>query len=351
MLCAVPRPGVLLLPTLLAFLLLPGCGDPEPAPALPADAGAFLAGWAEPSGDAIDEATGYPTRIRRLKDGAEMVLIPAGTFWMGAVPGDELAKQAKDEHPRHEVTLTRAYYLDVYEVTNAQFERFADETDHVTAPELSGDAAVFTPQAADEHDAWHDTLGAYWRAPWSGATRPDDWARLPVVFVSWDDARDYCAWAGTTLPTEAEFERALRAGKEGAIYPWGDTLPPPAGSGNFQDKNFRAALGEGATGAFADYDDGYLRTAPVGSYPPNAYGVHDLSGNVWEWCFDGFEADFYASSPRTDPVGRVVDSGRVRRGGGWMTGSGGRLRCSWRGVADATVCRDYLGFRCVRRLP
>lgn len=343
-------PGMLrpwLLPILL-LVLCPGCGEETANPGVEA----FLAGWAEPVSDAVDEATGYPSRIRRIEDCAEMVLVPGGTFLMGAVPDDARAKDVEDEHPRREVTLTKAYYLDVHEVTNAQFLAFAEATVHVTKPELLGWAVVFSPEDADGPDAWIETPGASWRLPWERATRPSDWERHPVVLVSWSDASEYCAWVGATLPTEAQFERALRGGAEGQVYPWGDAVPPkPPLRGNFQDVAFRERVGPQATGALSDYDDGHVRTAPVTSYPPNAYGLHDLSGNVWEWCRDGFQADFYATSPSTDPVASQLDPGRVRRGGGWMTGTGGRLRCSWRGVADAVVCRDYMGFRCAKPLP
>lgn len=333
---------------LLPVLVCVACGDDPPQAAAPA----FLAGWAEPVGPAVDEATGYPSRIRRLRDGMEMVLVPAGTFWMGAVPGDRLGADVPDEHPRHEVTLTKAYYLDVHEVTNAQFEAFVAAAEHVTKPEMLGWAVVFSPEDADDEGAWVETPGASWRLPWAHATKPDDWAAHPVVHVSWADAGDYATWAGAELPTEAQFERALRAGVDDHLYPWGDEMPPgPPLRGNFQDRSFRALVGEGATGALEPYDDGHARTAPVMTYPPNGYGLHDLAGNVWEWCRDGFQRDAYTESPRTDPVAPHTDPGRIRRGGGWMTGKGGRLRCSWRGVADAFVCRDYVGFRLARSLP
>ena len=140
---------------------------------------------------------------------------------------------------------------------------------------------------------------------------------------------------------------------DGQVHPWGDAMPPasPPPSGNFQDEAFRRFVGPSATNALPGYDDGYVRTAPVKSFPANAYGVHDLSGNVWEWCEDGFVADLYTEAARVDPVAPHGDPGRVRRGGGWMTGTGGRLRASWRGAADAVVCRDYVGFRCARALP
>jgi len=335
---------------LLPLVLCVGCGDPGST--VTTEVEAFLAGWAEPVGDGLDEATGYPMHIRRLRDGMEMALVPAGTFLMGALPGDALGKGVDDEHPRHEVTLTKAYYVDVHEVTNEQFLAFAEATEHVTKPELRDWARVFSPQPGSEEHAWIETPGASWRSPQTGATRQDDWEHHPVVLVSWGDATAYAAWAGAELPTEAQFERALRAGVADAIYPWGDEMPPgPPLRGNFQDTAFRERVGPTATGVLREYDDGHVCTAPVMSYPPNDYGLYDLSGNVWEWCRDGWQAEAYTEAPRTDPVGQIMDPGRVRRGGGWMTGKGGRLRCSWRGVADAVVCRDYMGFRLAKSLP
>lgn len=337
-------------PVLLVLALVcAGCGEESTGPDLP---GAFLEGWAEPLGDGVDAATGYPARIRRLKDGMEMVLVPAGTFQMGAVPGDPLGASVPDEHPRHPVTLTKAYYLDVHEVTNEQFLSFAEATTHITKPEVVEWAVVLSPEDGTEGDAWVETPGTSWRLPWAHATKPDDWEQHPVVLVSWGDATEYSEWVGAALPTEAQFERALRAGEEGGIYPWGDAMPPkPPLRGNFQDATFGVYVGPTASGIVPDYDDGHARTAPVMTYPANAYGLYDLSGNVWEWCRDGWGTGGYTGGPRVDPVAPHTEPGRVRRGGGWMTGKGGRLRSSWRGVADAVVCRDYMGFRCARALP
>ena len=234
------------LPILLLLLLSTlGCGDPDTS----GGENEFLAGWAEPVGTELDAATGFPQRIRRLKDGMEMVLVPAGTFRMGVVPGDVLGKDIEDERPRHEVTLTKAYYLDVHEVTNAQFLTFAEATNHATKPEVRNWARVFSPEGRAADDAWAETPGASWRLPLTGATKQDDWEAHPVVLVSWGDATDYAAWAGAELPTEAQFERALRAGVEDAVYPWGDTMPPePPLRGNFQDAAFRKHVGAAATG-------------------------------------------------------------------------------------------------------
>lgn len=301
---------------------------------------AFLRGWAYPSpGDT--GAGGWPLRVRRVRDDADMVLVPAGSFWMGLVPQDP--SRVEDEQPRHEVRLS-AYYMDVTEVTNAQFQRFAEATQHVTNPELEGRAEVFNPEDA----VWRSMAGVSWRRPWPRASGSADWGTHPVVLVSWFDAIAYAAWVGASLPTEAQFERALRGGLDGRIYPWGDGLPPPPRAGNFMDETFQEGLGSARTSALLGYDDGSLRSARVAAYAQNSLGLHDLHGNVWEWCKDGFDEEYYAVAPPEDPCREPSTVTRVRRGGGWNTGQGGRLRCSWRDVADASACRDYCGFRCAR---
>ena len=148
-----------------------------------------------------------------------MVLIPEGTFQMGAVPGDDKAQD--DENLRHAVTLSKAYYLDVIEVSNAQFEKFAQATGHRTAAEVEGKG--FAVKA--DGTGWDMTDGVSWRAPLVGGKRPSAWEKHPVVLVSHDDATAFAAWAA--LPTEAQFERAIRGDGEDRVYPWGDSLPAP----------------------------------------------------------------------------------------------------------------------------
>lgn len=330
------------------------CADPDEASQCADRSGAtrpgtFLAGWAE----AVEEEgigwQGMPKRIRRLRDGGEMVLIEGGRYWMGHVAED--ACVVNDEAPRHRVTLT-PFYLDVTEVANAQFLAFVEATGHETDPEVEGRALVFHPTG--ERDPWREEEGVSWRRPLAAAGRQQDWPRHPVVFVSSDDAIAYCEWVGASLPTEAQYEFVLRQGKESDVFPWGDALPPPPAYGNYMDQTFQAAAGDQETGALANYDDGTLTTAPVGSFSRGCYGTYDISGNVWEWCLDEFVPDYYAyfdGVVSTNPLAGSHGLGRVRRGGGWMTGAGGRLRCSWRGVAARDVCRDYMGFRCAKTVP
>jgi sulfatase modifying factor 1 len=315
-----------------------------PARATPADVAKFLAGWAEAVGPDVDATTGYPKRVKRAKDGGEMILIPAGTFQMGAVPGDADAED--DEKPRHAVTLSKAYYMDAHEVTNEQFERFVTATGHKTAVEKDGKGYI-----ADEEGSGKLTDGASWRAPLPGVKQQADWKAHPVVLVSWDDAKAFSDWDGTSLPTEAQFERALRCGEDGRKYPWGDALPPPAKSGNFADATARRAFPKWKW-PIDGYEDGFERTAPAKSFAPNAYGLYDVSGNVIEWCADRYTGDYYASSPPRDPIGPGSDSTswRVMRGGSWF-GDVTVLRASLRAGVPPFFAYDNCGFRCARTLP
>ena len=254
---------------------------------------AFLSGWAEPVGADLDPVTKYPKRVRRTADGMEMVLIPAGTFPMGAVPEDEDAYD--DESPRHSVTLTSAYYVDEHEVTVGMWRTYARATGK-TMPELRS-------EATDAH---------------------------PMHEVSWEDVQGYLRWANVTLPTEAQWERALRGGTDDFVYPWGAT------------DDAKRRNGDGAS-------DGYDGLAPVKSYSANGYGLYDMSGNAWEWCLDGQRT--YTPGPATDPEGpRSAGSARVVRGGSWINDAR-KFRASTRNFVGPTLADGDLGFRCARGLP
>ena len=222
----------------------------------------------------------------------EMVLIPAGKFTMGR----EGARP--DQAPEHEVYLS-AYYIDVHEVTVAQYMRFCGETGH-DAP-------------------------AFWRNDKLPELSDPD---KPIVGVSWYDAQAYAAWAGRRLPTEAEWERAS-VGPHGWRFPWGD-------SWEASRCNSRAA-------------DSYKYTAPVMSFAGGATtdGVHDLAGNVWEWCADPYGAGYYGESPRRNPRGPQVGGTRVLRGGSWDE-EGDSLSGRYRFYAEPSYQNWNVGFRCAR---
>lgn len=152
----------------------------------------------------------------------------------------------------------------------------------------------------------------------------------PVVGVNWNDAKAFADWAGERLPTEAEWEKADRGGLVGKKYPWGDTLTN-------NDANFGGAGGK-------DKWDG---TAPVGSFAPNGYGLYDMAGNVWEWCADWYDGNYYANSPKSNPTGPSSGQYKVLRGGS-CDSSDDYMRTAYRNYSDPGSTEYYLsfGFRC-----
>ena len=248
------------------------------------------------------------------KDGAKMVLIPAGEFLMGSNDGDP------DEKPVHTVYV-EAFYMDVYEVTNAQYKKFVDAN----------------PQWGKDHIPRLYHYGNYLNH-WTGNSYPRGKGDHPVVYVSWYGAMAYAEWAGKRLPTEAEWEKAARGGLVGKKYPWGDS-PPDSSKAN--------------------YDDNVGDTTPVGSYPPNGCGLYNMGGNVWEWCLDAYDENFYQNSPRRNPIAGAdsivnvinnftnVKNSRVVRGGSW--GSGPKsLRVANRSWLGPSYSINSYGFRCAR---
>ena len=201
-----------------------------------------------------------------LKDSSVMVKVPAGEFWMGSPPGEGDG----DEGPQHKVYVSE-FYVDKHEVTNRQFERFVRAIAYRTDAEKKGSGWVY-----DEYKGkWVDKKGVSWRDYYDYATE-----KHPVVLVSWNDARAYCKWVGKQLPTEAEWEKAAR-GIDARKYPWGSGKPTGSKC-NFADRSADLGWSDKST------DDGYARTAPVGTYPQGVspYGCMDMAGNVWEWCND-----------------------------------------------------------------
>ncbi|MBI5946193.1 MAG: SUMF1/EgtB/PvdO family nonheme iron enzyme [Chloroflexi bacterium] len=224
----------------------------------------------------------------RPKDGMAMVYVPKGAFIMGSSSGDP------DEQPAHEVYLD-AYWIDQTEVTYTMFARFT--------PARSG------RQAADG--------------------------------VSWEQAAEYCAWVGSRLPTEAEWEKAAR-GTDERVYPWGNQ-PPTGDLVNFADRNSRLNWED------TNVDDRYGAVAPVGSYPAGAsiYSALDMAGNVAEWVNDWYDQAYYSASPLTNPRGPGVGDFRVLRGGSWFSTAAG-VRTTDRSWYIPEAGTDYGGFRCAQ---
>ena len=296
--------------------------------------------WAEPIRNEPDPVTGFPKLLRRKADGAEMILVPGGTYWMGAVPQDETALD--DEKPRHRVELP-SFYMDVNEITVAQFQSFVASTSYVTEVEKSEKGGYVVGKPPDMKGSY----GGTWRsAPHEGdgvSSQPDH----PVTQVTWNDAVAFSAWAKAELPSEAQFEYVLRGGTDGTVYPWGDALvvhPPQANLPG--DELIR--LYPGWKGVYAKgHEDAFPWTAPVRSFKPNTFGLYDLSGNVSEWCRDPFvmydEDPSWAYEPEATPS-------RVMRGASWYSHIG-RIRCSWRTQANPGFARSRWGFRCAKSLP
>ena len=274
------------------------------------------------------------------KDGAEMVLIPAGEFQMGSNDSN----QEDDVKPVHTVYVD-AFYIDKYEVTNAQFKAFVDAN-----PQWQKDNIP-----SKYHDGDYLLL-------WTGNSYPSGYGNHPVVDVSWYAAMAYAQWAGKRLPTEAEWEKAARGGLDGKTYPWGNSAPDGTQC-NFADvtlANFivnRNITDRAGLVTDDNVNDGHEAPAPVDSYPANGYGLHNMAGNVYEWCLDEYDAGFYRRSPRRNPVagGWVGDgfakvqthNARVLRGGGW-DGTARFLRVAFRDGSAPTFTYFAIGFRCVR---
>jgi formylglycine-generating enzyme required for sulfatase activity len=258
-----------------------------------------------------------------------------------AYPGD-------GERPVHEVSVG-PFAIDRYAVTNAMFARFVDATSYTTDAERYGWSFVFGPHLAEDcgetrgvvgAEWWRQVFGADWRRPEGPGSDIGDRPDHPVVHVSWDDAQSYSAWSQTRLPTEAEWEYAARAGHD-TPFPWGDELEP---DGEHRMNVFQGTFPHENTGA-----DGYLGTAPVGAYPPNDFGLCDMTGNVWEWCADWFDTRTYAHSPRDNPTGPPHGTLRVMRGGSYLCHASycRRYRVSARQGSEPGSSTGNLGFRVV----
>jgi formylglycine-generating enzyme len=291
-----------------------------------------------------------------------MVWIPGGTFWMGA---DDTSMA--DATPVHEVTVS-GFWMDRTEITNRQFASFVKQTAYITVAERPTDpkefpdappeklvpgSIVFTPPVGrisldDPLVWWRYVPGASWRhpeGPGSSIQGKDD---HPVVQICWYDAVAFAQWAGKRLPTEAEWERAARGGRQRARYVWGNELRPGGKcqaniwEGHFPDEN--------------SSDDGFARTAPVATFPPNDFGLHDIAGNVWEWCSDWYRPN-YDNLAQRDPTGPPSSYDpsepgvpkRVQRGGSFLCSDQycTRYLPGARGKGAPDSAASHVGFRCV----
>lgn len=318
----------------------------------------------------INESSPSPAEIARTravkiiqtqiagKDGAPMVLIPAGEFWMGST-AEELKevvekcnvsrhfdKQADckevflDEMPRHRVSVG-SFLLDKHEVTNERFEKFSRQTGYRTTAERKGNALTFVLGIG-----WKEIEGASWLKP-EGRESVFETRRNqhPVVAVSWEDARAYCRWAGKRLPREAEWEYAARAGTV-TQYWWGDRASGPYDVANLLDDDeepVRATRGL----KIIQWRDNYRQTSPVGAFRPNPWGLYDMIGNVWEWVDDWYDASSYSTEKPRIPDGLLGDKERVLRGGSWDN-EPFVARVTTRGRESEDTRSPAIGFRCAQ---
>jgi len=282
-----------------------------------------------------------------------MVRLEGGTFLMGT--DSERAWAADGEGPVREVTL-RPFWIDECAVTNANFAEFIAATGFVTEAERFGWSYVFHKFVKGENRArargveknatwWVAVDGAYWKCPEGPGSNVRKRAEHPVVHVSWNDAVAYCAWAGKRLPTEAEWEYASRGGLEQKFFPWGDELLPRNKHGR---PEHRCNIWQGK---FPDLDtgaDGHIGTAPARSFPPNAFGLYNTSGNTWEWCADWFSSTH--PGPFDNPAGPADGEARVMKGGSYLCHISycDRYRVAARTKNTPDAASGHLGFRCAR---
>jgi len=260
------------------------------------------------------------------KDGARMVLVPEGDFYMGS-KGE---RYPQEEQPRHEIFVD-GFYIDSHEVTNEMYARFLNERKPREGKDGKRWKWVVIRNDLDtpERSEWYSTEirfdGERYKAM-------ESFENYPVMSVSWFGAKEYCMWFGKRLPTEAEWEKAARGGLENKDFPWGDTMPTPE-SGVVFDQTWEENTMPPPTGE-AD------------TYPPNRLGIFGMAGNVAEWNDDWFDPLFYKDSPSKNPQGAVRDFGKNVRGGSWSSPAMG-IRVGVRGFENPRSMPNGVGFRCV----
>ena len=346
-------------------------------------------GWRSGSGGAIEDgsvsniASAFAPTIANAANLPHpapegMVWIPGGEFSMGSTAETEslcgMPGLTRDALPVHRVYVD-GFWMDATEVTNEQFAKFIKATGYITIAErtptqeefptappenLVAGSTVFTPTPGpvplnNFYQWWRYEKGANWRHPEGPGSDLQGRDNHPVVHVAYDDAVAYAKWAGKRLPTEAEWEFASRGGKAGWVYAWGNELNP---SGGFMANTYQGKFPIKDDGA-----DGFAGIAPVAKFPANSYGLHDMSGNVWEWCSDWYRPDYYAELTRAGSIARnpqgpdipfdpsePTEKKRVHRGGSFLCTDQycTRYMVGTRGKGEARTASNHVGFRCVK---
>ena len=301
-----------------------------------------------------------------------MMWVPSGTFMMGS------NNHYPEEAPAHPVTVN-CFWMDQHTVTNAQFSRFVEDTNYVTSaeraprledypgakPEMLVPASVvfirpgYAVDLRNHLNWWTYVPGASWRHPLGPGSSLKGLHKHPVVHVAYEDAAAYADWAGKELPTEAEWEFAARGGLEGAEFVWGDEFEPDGKvmantwQGDFPNENLLA--------------DGFEWTAPVGSFPPNGYGLYEMAGNVWEWTSDWYQEHSkieHSCCGSIDPRGARREESfdpctasipiprKVMKGGSFLCAPNycRRYRPAARMAQPVDTSTCHLGFRCIVRV-
>ena len=308
-----------------------------------------------------------------------MVWIPGGVYDQGASHNDKMA--LPHEKPKHSVRVD-GFYMDITEVTNAQFSRFVKATNYMTTAEQPIEWALIASQLPEgtpkPHDSilqpgsllfkkttmsvpnlydfsqwWKWSIGANWKQPNGKGSSIVGKENHPVVHVSFEDAQAYCTWARRRLPTEAEWEYAARGGKKDKIYFWGDFVENLSSNVNSWEGEFPVSNSQA---------DGYEKSAPVKTFPPNDFGLYEISGNVWEWTSDWYNIYYYSALASkteisTNPIGADTAynpnnpkiSEKVIRGGSFLCNASycASYRVSSRMATDPSTSLEHLGFRTV----
>ncbi len=281
-----------------------------------------------------------------LRDGGrgpQMIVVPHGGFQMGA--GDNERGASDAEKPSHYVRFDRGFAMSITEVTVADFRRYVQASNARPRATRRGHSIVYDERSGNfvRHS------GVDWQSDYNGAPAI---ANSPVMHVSVRDAENYATWLSEQtgrsyrLPSEAEFEYVLRAGSSGR-YPWGDAGTPPALSGNFTGAEDVSPSGRHWYNAFVGYGDGWWGPAPVGSFEANAWGVHDVAGNLSEWVADCWHASYRRAPADGAAWFNPGCRQRVIRGGNWANAPD-QTRAAWRQSQDSDTTSARIGFRLVR---